>query len=746
MFGGKKEIKGKRKRTWARQLALGVLDAFLLVVLGAVVGLGLVYYLATPPAHALMTRRVAETSFLYDRSGKQVLYEIHGEENRVVVPHEDIADAVRIATVATEDDAFYRHVGVDPLAIARAMRVNIAREGIRQGGSTITQQLARSVFLSREKTLRRKVLEAVIALKIEQHYDKQQILDAYLNQIPYGSNAYGIQTAARTFFGKDAKDLSLDEAALLAALPKAPTYYSPYHAHSDELIVRQKGILERIAKLELASQQEVDKALREDTLAKVRPLRDEIKAPHFVFYVMEELENKYGRDFLETGGLNVVTTLDMQMQSRGERVVREGAQKNMARGATNAALVAVDPKSGEVLAMVGSRDFFDESIDGQVNVTLRPRQPGSSFKPFAYAAAFEKGYEPETKVLDAPTNFGADGSGRDYIPRNYDGKFHGLMSMREALAQSLNVPAVKTLYLAGIDNTIELAHRLGITTLNDRKRYGLSLVLGGGEVKLLDMAGAFGVFANDGVKNSLHGVLSISDARQKEIFQSTPENKKVLDAQIARRITSILSDNKARTPIFGPRSPLIMPDGRPVAAKTGTTQEFRDAWTVGFTPSLAVGVWAGNNDNRQMKGGSDGVFVAAPIWNAFMRETLAGSNFESFVAYEPRTNMSFAQEKVAGAMVERKVRYFDTKSGEEISRAKVEKMDPEKAAKRVREKIEYVPVVGGAESGAAEKSAKDAETMSLAVPDPTDPMFKRWGGMITNASGALEEMLPLAQP
>lgn len=724
-------------------MALGVFDALLLVAVGAVAGLGLVYHLATPPAHALMTRRVAETSFLYDRSGKKVLYEIHGEENRIVVPHEEIADTVRIATVATEDDAFYRHVGVDPLAIARAMRVNISHDGIKQGGSTITQQLARSVFLSREKTLRRKVLEAVIALKIEKHYDKEQILDAYLNQIPYGSNAYGIQTAARTFFGKDAKDLSLDEAALLAALPKAPTYYSPYHAHSDELVARQKGILERIAKLELSSQEEVESALREDTLAKVKPLRDEIIAPHFVFYVLEELERQYGREFLETGGLHVVTSLDMEMQIRGERVVREGAQRNMARGATNAALVAVDPKNGEVLAMVGSKDFFDEATDGQVNVTLRPRQPGSSFKPFAYAAAFEKGYEPETKVLDAPTNFGADGSGRDYIPRNYDGKFHGLMSMREALAQSLNVPAVKTLYLAGIDNTIELAHRLGITTLNDRQRYGLSLVLGGGEVKLLDMASAFGVFANDGIRNSAHGVLSISDARGKVLWESVLEEKRVLDAQIARRITSILSDNSARTPIFGPRSPLIMSDGRPVAAKTGTTQEFRDAWTVGFTPSLSVGVWAGNNDNRPMKGGSDGVFVAAPIWNAFMRETLASRPFENFIAYEPRTLQAAKEGRVAGAMVERRVRYFDTKSGEEISKAKRDKMDPEKAAKRVREKVEYIPLE---ENAGAADGARGTEAVSVAVPDRADPMFERWGMMITNASGTLEEEFPFAQP
>jgi membrane peptidoglycan carboxypeptidase len=350
--------------------------------------------------------------------------------------------------------------------------------------------------------------------------------------------------------------------------------------------------------------------------------------------------------------------------------------------------VAINPKDGDILAMVGSRNFFDGQIDGQVNVTLRPRQPGSSFKPFAYATAFEKGYQPETLIVDAPTNFGPDGGGRPYIPRNYDGKFHGVLTMRQALAQSLNVPAVKTLQLAGIDDTIAMAHRLGITTLNDRKRYGLSLVLGGGEVRLLDMASAFSVFANDGNRNVASGILKIEDANGKKYFEKKLETKSVLDAQIARKINSILSDNVARSPIFGPKSSLILDNGRIVAAKTGTTQEFRDAWTVGYTPSLAVGVWAGNNNNFSMKGGADGVFVAAPIWKDYMQKVLGDSEKETFIAYDTQQN----KKTVAGDSVEKKITYYDKKSGKKLSPKELAKINPSKVKDKVRTEVEYLPL------------------------------------------------------
>ena len=686
-----KRGKNKTKLYYFKQVLLGFFDAAIVVIVIGVIFIGWIYYSATPAASQLATRKIAETSILYDRSGQNILYELHGEENRKIISHEEIPDVMRLATIATEDANFYSHIGIDPIAIIRALKINFQNNGIHQGASTITQQLARSAFLTQDKTLKRKFLEAIFAIKIERHYTKDEILDQYLNQVPYGANAYGIQTASETYFGKNPKELTLDEAAFLAILPKAPSYYSPYNTHMEDTIARQKTILQHMAELKLVSAKDVESALSVDTPSKIKPNVSQIVSPHFVFFVLEQLENKYGKEFLQTGGLKIVTTLNLSMQKIGEDVVTTGAQKNIARGATNAGLVAVDPRSGDVLAMIGSKNFFDPTIDGQVNVATSQRQPGSSFKPFAYAHAFELGYQPETMILDAQTNFGPDGSGKPYIPRNYDGKFHGLLPMRSTLAMSLNVPAVKVLYLASIDGTLDLAHRMGITTLNDRKRYGLSLVLGGGEVKLLDMAGAFSVFATEGVRNPVRAILKITD-RSGKIFQDEKLNStRVMDVQIARKISSILSDNVARTPIFGPKSPLIL-DDRVVAAKTGTTSEFRDAWTMGYTPSIAVGVWAGNNDNRPMKAGADGVFVAAPIWHDFMERALSGTPAETFVAYDSynQKDMKFASIDGANQM-QVKITYYNNKTGKKISEEKAKKIDP----KKVDKKIEYIPIENG---------------------------------------------------
>ncbi|NTU66991.1 MAG: PBP1A family penicillin-binding protein [Candidatus Moranbacteria bacterium] len=697
-----------------KQLALGIFDALLIVSGGLILSFILVYRYAAPPAANLADRPVAETSIIYDRTGTHELYRIHGEENRRIISHDQIPDVMREATVAIEDSSFYSHPGVNIFSMFRALRTNLQHNDIRQGGSTITQQLVRAVFLSREKTLKRKFLEAIIAIKMERHYSKDQILDMYLNEIPYGSNAYGVESATLTYFGKSAKDLTLPEAAFLAALPKATTYYSPYNTHQDELKARQQDVIRKMNKLGMIDSAQVESALSVDVLAEVRPLSEPIIAPHFVFYVIDQLEQKYGTGFLETGGLRVTTSIDLDLQSKAEEVVRAGVERNYAYGASNAALSAVDPRTGDVLAMVGSKDFFDKKNDGEVNVTTSERQPGSSFKPFAYARAFELGYQPETLILDAPTDFGPDGSGRDYVPRNYDGKFHGLLTMRQALSQSLNIPAIKTLYLAGIDATIDLAHRMGITTLNDRKRYGLSLVIGGGEVKPLDMAAAFSVFANDGVRNPVRPILGITDSAGNIVFDPGLNPERVMDAEIARKIDSVLSDNDARAPIFGKNSPLNF-GTQTVAAKTGTTQEFRDAWTIGFSPSIAVSVWTGNNDNRPMKGGADGVFVAAPIWRAFMDKFLAGKPEEHFIAYETSKLKSSSQ----GLQFEKKVTYYNNKTGKKISESKAKKTDPAK----VDQKIEFVPKNGSSPSA----PAGDIQT-SYAVPNPTDPMFGRWGG------------------
>ncbi len=707
--------KNKSRFYYVKQITLGFLDAFLVVILVTLGFVAWVYYSATPAASQLVDRKIAQTSVMYDRTGEKTLYEMHGEENRKIISHSEIPDIMREATVATEDANFYRHFGVDPLAIMRALKINLQNNGIRQGGSTITQQLARSAFLTPERTMKRKFLEAIFALKIERHYTKDEILDQYLNQVPYGANAYGIETASQTYFGKNAKELTLDEAAFLAALPKAPSYYSPYNTHHDAIIERTKSIIQRMGDLEMISASETQEALKVDTLAKIKPSLQPIFAPHFVFFVLEKLEKQYGKDFLQTGGLKIYTTLDVDMQNIGEEVVEIGAQKNIARGANNAGLVAVDPKTGDILTMVGSKNFFDPTIDGQVNIATAQRQPGSSFKPFAYAHAFELGYQPETMILDAQTNFGPDGSGRPYIPRNYDGKFHGLLPMRSTLAMSLNVPAVKVLYLASIDGTLDLAHRMGITTLNDRKRYGLSLVLGGGEVKLLDMTSAFSVFATEGMRNPVQSVLKIVDRGGKIYEQEELKSERVMDVQIARKISSILSDNVARTPIFGAHSPLILED-RPVAAKTGTTSQFRDAWTMGYTPSITVGVWAGNNDNRPMKDGADGVFVAAPIWHDFMTRVLANKPVETFVAYD-----SYKQNdtKIAGAGVQAKITYYNNKTGKKISEEKAQKTDP----KKVDKKIEYI-------STNFEQNSIPKDAFSIAMPSLNDPMYKNWASSI----------------
>lgn len=624
-----------KKKFIVKQTLLGFFDALIVISVGF---LGAVFFLFTtvPSGNLKANWKPAQTTAILDSTGEHILYEVHGEENRKIVSHNEIPDNIRKVTIAAEDDSFYSHYGFDVKSIARALKTNLENDHISQGGSTITQQLARNVYLTREKTIKRKVKELLIAVKIERKNSKDDILDYYLNAVPYGANAYGIEAAAQVYFGKIAKDLTLDEAAFLAALPKAPSYYSPYGANKNDLFLRQQFIIARTEDLGLISEEEALLASKENTFSKVLDFKNKIDAPHFVFYVLSELEEKYGREILEKDGLRVVTTLNYDFQKIGEKVVEDGVNAKVKMfGGSNAALAAVDPKSGGILTMVGSKDYFDDSIDGQVNVTTRLRQPGSSIKPIIYAAAFEKGYQPETRITDAQTNFGPDGSGMNYIPRNYSGDYKGNISVRQALAMSLNIPAVKTLKYVGIDNAINMAERLGISTFTDRKNYGLSLAIGGADVTLLQEVGAYSVFANDGFKRTVTSIKEIVDSDGNIIYSMNElSGSRVIDPEISRKISSILSDNEARTPVFGPRN-LLHIDGKNVAAKTGTTQDFRDAWTVGYTPSIAVGVWAGNNNSVSMRGGADGSVVAAPMWNSFMRQVIDKIPQESFIAYTP---------------------------------------------------------------------------------------------------------------
>ncbi|MDP1833846.1 MAG: PBP1A family penicillin-binding protein [Candidatus Moranbacteria bacterium] len=598
--------------------------------------LGIFVYFAKdlPSANGISKRVVTESTKIYDRTGDHLLYDIHGEEKRTQIQFTDMPDAIKYATISLEDQNFYHHPGFDVRGLANAVISNVLRRGGGRGGSTITQQFVKNSILTDERSLSRKIKELILAIEIELKFSKDEILAMYLNEIPYGSNAYGVEAAAQTFFGKHASELTLDEAALLAALPQAPSYYSPYGNNADALRGRQLYALTQMEKFGYISQEQAAAAKEVDILAKIRPSSENISAPHFVMYIKEYLEKTYGQQALEQGGLKVYTTLDWDKQQLAEQAVKEGAESNTKKyGAENAAMVAMDPRTGQILAMVGSKDYFDKSIDGQVNVTIRNRQPGSSFKPYVYLTAFKKGYTPETQMWDVDTDFSTD-SGKSYNPKNYDGKNHGLLQMKDALAMSLNVPAVQTLYLAGVQDSITTAKALGITTLDKSFDYGLSLVLGGGEVTLLDHTNAYGSLATGGVHHDKTAILKITDSSGKilEEYQSDP-GQRVIDEKYVTMLDYVMSTNSLRAPVFGTNNPFNFTD-RPVAAKTGTTNEWRDGWAMGYTPSLVAGVWAGNNDNSTMAQGADGIYVAAPIWRKFMDGALKNYNVEQFPKYE----------------------------------------------------------------------------------------------------------------
>lgn len=593
-----------------------------------------------PDPNTLMSRDVPLTTKIYDRTGAHLLYEIHGDENRTLIQLKDLPAYVPEATVAIEDKNFYSHHGIYWRGLVRAVLVGVF-SGKRVGGtSTLTQQFVKNAILTNERSLVRKLKEMLLSLQMERVFTKDQILQLYLNEIPYGSTMYGIESAARNYFDKSAKDLTLDEAALLAALPQAPDLYSPYGTGSrgdnrDKLVGRQHYILDQMSAQGYITAERAGEAKKIDTLKKIVPKKiANIQAPHFVMYVKSLLVDKYGQKTVENKGLKVLTTLDWDKQQIAEDEVKKGVE---ARGKqynfTNASLVSIDPKTGQVVAMVGSKDFFDAEHDGQVNVALRPRQPGSSFKPIVYAAGLMKGYTPETTLWDVNTIFKTDI--KNYEPKNYDFKEHGPVSVRQALQGSLNIPAVKMIYLVGVGRVLDFAEQLGYSTFGDRSRFGLSLVLGGGEVKLLEHASAYATFANAGVQMPTAVILRVEDSAGKTFEEWTlPEGKESIDRDVAVQISDILSDNGARAYIFGLRNYLTLPD-RPVAAKTGTTNNFHDAWTLGYTPSLVTGVWVGNNDNGEMKKGADGSQIAAPIWQGYMKRALEKTAVERFPAPPP---------------------------------------------------------------------------------------------------------------
>ncbi len=668
-----------------------------------------------PNPNNLEFRRVAQSTKIYARDGSTLLYEIHGDQKRTIVELKDISPDVIHAVIAIEDKDYYKHSGFSVRGLIRSVWVDIVRGTRAQGGSTLTQQLVKNAILTKEKSFIRKLKEIILSYQLERRYDKDQILKLYFNEIPWGSTAYGVEAAAHTYFGVSAKDLTLAESATLAAMVQIPSYYSPRGSHTDQLIERQHRVLSNMVEQGYITQEAADAAMQEDVLKKVPAFQDKIVAPHFVFYIRDILVQKYGELTVEQGGLSVKTTLDAKLQKIAEEEVSAGAKKNDKRGADNAALVSVDPKTGQILAMVGSRDFFDKAHNGQFNAATGIRNPGSSFKPIVYLTAFTRGYTPDTVLFDLKTNFGPDGSGKDFIPNNYDFREHGPLKMRQTLAGSLNIPAVKTLYLAGIPNVLNLAEKLGYSTI-DRSKVGLALAIGGGGVRLVEHVGAFAALANDGLQNPVTGILEVKDKNGKTLEEFKKNETRAVDQNAVRMLQSVMSDNAARAYVFGSHNALTLPD-RPVAAKTGTTNDWKDGWTMGFTPSLATGVWVGNNDNTAMNRGMDGVVVAAPIWQNFMIRATKGTKVEKFKSYvAPKST----KPALSGAVANETVVAVDTESGKRIPDACVASW-PAAFKKEV--------------------TIKEAHTILFYVDreDPTgdapknpasDPMFSRWEGPI----------------
>ncbi len=633
------QIAVKKHRAWAMPILW-------IAVIGCIGLLLYLIYLRTtlPDPETIVTRQIKESTKVYDRTGEILLYDIYDNEKRTIISWNEIPQTVKDATISSEDSKFYEHRGIDFRGIVRALIRDIQNTEFAEGGSTITQQLVKNALLGGQKKISRKLREVMLSVEIERRFSKDEILWMYLNQIPYGSTAYGIEAASQLYFGKKAETLTLNESAILAAMIQAPSFYSPYGKNVEALMQRKDGVLRRMEELGHITKEQHEAALKETVT--FTPQQNKLVAPHFVIMARDELIKKYGEERVSSGGFKIITTLDAELQKKAEELVSKYAKINKTRyRASNAALVAIDPKNGDVLALVGSSDYFDTANEGNFNVATASRQPGSAFKPFAYATALQKGYTDSTVLFDIRTEFNPRCSPtgtqtRDrfgsacYHPNNYDLRFHGAVNLRQSLAQSLNITSVKTLYLAGIEDTVTTAKNMGITTLREDPPYGLALVLGGAEVRLVDIVSAYGVFANDGIRNPWELIQRV-ELGDGSIFEEKEDNPtRVLEEQVARLMNDILSDNNARAPVFGPSSPLYFP-GREVAAKTGTTQNNRDAWVIGYAPNIAVGVWTGNNNNTSMTQAGAGISAAGPLWHEFMASALSKLPRESFSRPNP---------------------------------------------------------------------------------------------------------------
>lgn len=627
MIAAMRKLIKKIKKIIPTLFYIVVILVFSSIFLGAI---SFIYFARDlPRPDNFVDRTISRPTRIYDRSGENLLYTVHGEERRELISIEDVPDHLIEALLSAEDSNYYDHYGIDLEGIGRSVLINLRERSLSAGGSTISQQLVRSALLTHEKTFMRKIREIILTIELERKYSKEEILEFYFNQIPFGHNIYGIETAAQSFFNKSASELTVAESATLVAMIRSPSSLSPYGDNLDALMGRRNYVINRMAHLGYLNEKEREEAIDEEP--EFSRFRNYLRAPHFVLHIKQQLENHYGAEFLNERGLKIYTTIDFELQRKAENVARIMAEQNSAQfNAHNMSIVMTDPNTGEILALVGSADYFGEKypedcvpgrsclFDPYTNVALRGRQPGSAFKPFIYAKAFENGYSGETTVIDERTNFGT--LANPYIPRNYDNRFRGEVSLRDSLAQSLNVPAVKVLdEMVGLRQGIEWAERFGITTFTeDPYHYGLSLVLGGGEVNLLELTSAYSVFAADGMKSPTASILKIEDGSGNIIQQKNSTQRRVVSSSVAQEITDILSDNEARAPIFGSNSILHF-ENEKVAVKTGTTQNFRDGWIVGYTPDIAIGVWAGNNNNERMLN-SPGVSVAGPAWRVLMED------------------------------------------------------------------------------------------------------------------------------
>jgi 1A family penicillin-binding protein len=646
-----KQSKPKKKRRVFLKILQIIGWLILLVIASGLIG----FFWITkdlPRPELFTENEMTESTKIYDRSGKILLSNVYGEEKRTYAPLSEIPDTLQKAVIATEDSDFYNNIGLDFKGILRSIKINIETKSTSQGASTITQQLIRSTFLTPDKTINRKVKEILLSVELTRRYPKNQILEWYLNQVPFGINIYGADEASMTYFQKPIQDVDLAESAMLAAIVQLPSYYSPYGTHLEQLMQRKDYVLRRMNEEGYITKDQMVAAQKENI--KITKVPQNTLAYHFVEYVKEQINEQYGSDFLQTKGLRIYTTLDWDMQKAAEQIVKDQVAKNRtAYGSYNAATVVMDPKTGEVRAMVGSADPWADSLPANCNpaknckfvpsynVAVQGlRQPGSSFKPIVYAEAFRKGATDQTTVVDAPVNYGG------YSPNNYDGRFHGTLTLRQTLAQSLNIPAVKVLNdYAGLSDTIDLAERMGITTIGDRSKYGLSFALGAADVKVIDMATAYSVFANGGYHIDSSVISRIEDSQGNLLYQNNATPRKVLEKSVCDMIADILSDNAARAPIFGANS-LLRFDNYKVSVKTGTTQNSNDGWTMGFTADTVVAVWAGNNDHSRMS--AIGEQAAGPIWRALILKSIElknnGAAQETSQPVEPGTEVPITMD------------------------------------------------------------------------------------------------------